>query len=258
MDDDKYCETSNLIENVYCQLWNEDKNKALSYLSSVPNLKFIRFLGGVNEDYFIPNVVKNKVHLSDPSGFNDVFDCTVPLNDEFLDIFGERHRDFMCNLEMSEQYEENSKILWSHYRVGCFTTKNNLKNLKMWYMYGDCYKGACLEYNAKDIIEVAIKQHYSFTPIIYQGMGNISIEDEDLFVKAIMHKLNYWKDEQEWRIFGKTTKDGLMLKPQAVYLGPKIPQKVENKIKNNLKDKTIHIYNMRFNYVTQSLDIQEG
>lgn len=27
--DDKYCETSNLIENVYCQLWNDDKNEAL-------------------------------------------------------------------------------------------------------------------------------------------------------------------------------------------------------------------------------------
>lgn len=257
MDSNKYC-IPQIIENVYARLWNENKNKALFYLSSVPNLKFIRFLGGVNEDYFIPNVVENEVHLSHPSGFNDVFDCTIPFPANILDLFGEKHRDFMCKPEMSEQYEENSKIPRNCYRVGCFTTKNNLKNLKMWYMYSDCYKGACLEYNAKDIIEAVKEQKYSFTPVIYQGMGNVSIDTNNLFDKAVMHKLNYWKDEQEWRVFGKTTKDGFMLKPQTIYLGPRIPQKVENKIKNNLKDKKIHIYNMRFNYVTQSLDIQEG
>lgn len=257
MDSNKYC-IPQIIEKVYARLWNENKNKALSYLSSVPNLKFIRFLGGVNEDYFIPNVVENKVHLSAPSGFNDIFDCTIPLNAEFLDLFGEKHRDFMCRLEMSEHYEDISKLLWSIYRVGCFTTENNLRNLKMWYMYSDCYKGACLEYNAKDIIKAVKEQKYSFTPVIYQEMGHIPIDDKNLFDKALMYKLKYWEDEQEWRIFGNTKNDDFMLKPQAVYLGPRIPQKVENKIKSNLKDKKIHIYNMRFNYVTQSLDIQEG
>lgn len=257
MNNNEYC-IPQMIENVYVRLWNEDKNKALSYLASVPDLKFIRFLGGVNKKYFIPNVVEGKVHLSDPNGFNDVFDCTIPLNDEFLNIFGENHKDFMCNLRVSEIYECESNFPRNSYKVSCFTTENNLRNLKMWYMYGDCYKGACLEYDAKDVIKTAKNNEYYFTPVIYQGMGHISIDDKNLFDKALMQKLKYWKDEQEWRIFGKTTKDDFILKPQAVYLGPKIPQKVENKIKNKLKVKKVRIYNMRFNYVTQSLAIQEG
>ena len=149
--------------------------------------------------------------------------------------------------------------------IGCFCEK--FDSAYMWGVYGDHGKGICIEYDYQEIAELAKHNKMKLCPVLYR---NEYANAESLFIEykktGETFNTNYlatiksmeWKQENEWRIIGKTDKNKgeniRLIKPTCIYLGPYIDKKSRKEIvriaqENKIKCKSLEKEMSKFSFV---------
>lgn len=125
------------------------------------NLKEVMDENGKKRNYAIENLSKNQLYFSDPTTFNDPFDCLIRLNfagtpEQWIKYFC---RDKGCTIkkakEIVDSFPKNADGLVSPHKdlvnvkvpkVSCFCNTNN--DILMWSHYADYHRGICLCFEA--------------------------------------------------------------------------------------------------------------
>lgn len=104
-----------------------------------------------------------------------------------------------------EMINENlNKTIHSLARVACFS--EGPYNLPMWNHYANSHEGVCLEYDLQDLNDTYILDR--IFPVLYvselpNGVDtylNRNVNPRCLTEYLLIHKLNDWKYEKEWRL----------------------------------------------------------
>ena len=177
-------------------------------------------------DRLITILREHKIWCSQPSAFNDPWDCKPYYNTELLNDQQERERhiewyaeitrrhrpdipaDFIANTqkELRENHElllkrtiECSEEMWAavdqRYRVYCLGP--NVHNTLMWANYSDSHKGICLEFSTRNkLICCALRVEYSREFPVMRQYSN----DPDESLVALLTKSDSWDYEKEYRL----------------------------------------------------------
>ncbi|MGJ8739231.1 DUF2971 domain-containing protein [Zobellia laminariae] len=139
--------------------------------------------------YNIDSLQNSYFHLSNPSSFNDPFDCNFNLI--------ESSEDLKKINEMTTVKRNNTSNL------GVVSMTEVIDNHLMWAHYTNNYCGFVLEFNGKEISVIPNEDQTiggTFIKVIYLKKL-IKVKKEYPF--AIQHmlrtKLKHWEYEQEWR-----------------------------------------------------------
>ena len=237
----------NIITNYYI---NKQMAKLITYLKKC-NFTVIRFIK--NDDYIIKNCCDYKIHLGSAIHFNDKFDCCFKFPQEIEKTLKELG---LYSSSLPQFFEEAMDTIKKNLYITCFTDKCNLDNSKMWYIYGDNYKGACIEYEISNIADLLINNMFIFLPVTYSNNpGNLKLEEKGSdylnknIYKSRFTKSTVWQDEKEWRLYmeNHTQPNNLICKPKAIYLGAEMDDKKKKEIKNKLSS-DVFLYETYFNY----------
>lgn len=215
-------------------------------------------------------------NIMDKESFDRIFNSTNWL--ELLLIFAAEHTSVDKANEVKNAFDyatmrmlENinstlNDAINKSYRFACFTEKST--NLPMWNHYANGHTGVCLEYNIRSF-------YYNFMvnrlfPIKYTDKlpdGTLlamhhKINEFAFLDYFLMHKLNDWSYEAEWRLIfnpgtwfnslGEVPKDywhkGKKIKfavPSQVILGTKIKESDEEEIRKWCKEHNIPVQKMK-------------
>lgn len=196
---------------------------------------------GKKRIYTIENLANNQLYFSDPTKFNDPFDCLIRLNFEGTQ---EQWIEYFCRdkgyttekaKEIVDSFLKNMDGLVSPYkdpvnvkvpRVCCFSKTNN--DILIWSHYADYHRGICLCFEAtpehtmslyKPNIDPEIPYSAEFKEVHYDPNNNLCIlnafdnqhQNERKAEKQLCRKLKIWDYEDEYRIILPVhTEDGLM------------------------------------------------
>lgn len=225
-----------------------------------------------NKDVFMSEF-KN---IMDKESFEKIFNSSNWL--ELLLIFAAEHTSVdkanvvknafdYATMKMLEDLNTTlNDTINKSYRFACFTEKST--NLPMWNHYANEHTGVCLEYDISTIYDVFIINR--LFPIKYTKKlpdGTLlaihhKINEFAFLDYFLMHKLNDWSYEAEWRLIfnpgswynslGVVPKDywnkGKKLKfavPSQVILGTKIKESDEEEIRKWCKEHNIPVQKMK-------------
>lgn len=182
------------------------------------------------DQHFFDMIKNKKLWFSAPSDFNDPFDCNVSWNDDYSEDDVE---DFVRNTaakhnsedviqEQIKKYKSDPTLIQASIdqlggfvhtlRVSCFSA--NPGNVTMWAHYADSHKGACLTFNAMELI----KRFRSIYPVEYvNDFPKVSfIKNHNEAVNRIIStKSTHWAYEKEYRIINDNK--GLVPFPQQAF-----------------------------------------
>jgi Protein of unknown function (DUF2971) len=168
------------------------------------------------------------VYLSRPDGFEDKYDCNIPVRYDLLskaEIFKiyfegskernpswirQKHREFARVWQKKNllsdpiKIEENrniSRVMFNNkYGVLCLT--EDPTNTEMWEKYSNSHKGFCVGFNGKELLRDSDKfglqgevKYVDELPIITY---HHSLEDK-AFINSL-YKLKKWSFEKEYRV----------------------------------------------------------
>lgn len=225
------------------------------------------------ESHDIISLKENTIWLSNPSQFNDPYDCKLEFDIEAM--YAEQFPNDGSVLTIRTEYKKKFKKIMKNTRrttfVGSFAIE--IDNILMWSHYAKNHQGFCVEYDGEEVDDFARKNHgvqYQclLAPIYYTNK-HVSIKrQEDIETHGHffdIRKAPAWKYENEWRLVFKTAhhefptlaslqektapkKKGVLipgLKPKAVYLGAKMKPKEKKKIQNECYKNGIDVYEMK-------------
>lgn len=157
----------------------------------------------------------HSLKLSDPTQFNDPFDCKVDYNRSlqptgFLDAHpNAEHLNEWNIISLDNKHFDTI----SSYGISCFTT--DADNILMWAYYAEGQKGVCVEFDtSKD--PVFFKDLHK---VIYsEQLGCIKRENgEWSYMDVYTTKLGCWEHEKEWRVIKPNMANTFFpIKPQAI------------------------------------------
>jgi len=149
-------------------------------------------------------------------------------------------------------------------RFACFTISND--NLPMWNHYADSHRGICLEY---DTSQFSIDLQNKLFPVLYtpklpdavKFIREKSVANFSLHYYILMHKLESWSYENEWRLIYSAghlfssldavpkefLEKGILIdftKPSKILLGYSITKENENKLRKIGTDLNIPVIKM--------------
>lgn len=169
-----------------------------------------------------------------------------PSSQEGLDSFFANNQD-----RVSKKFDT---VRHSFY-MKCFTTTN--QSIPMWSYYANQHAGFCIEYDFDEIFEnygpflypVLYKKRYDTAAAIVNGDFNIVNE----WLMTLVSKSEQWIHEDEWRIVlpkeamplgGRSKKGGCLVMPfpKAIYLGCRIPEKLEKAVREAICLEDIKVY----------------
>ena len=227
------------------------------------------------ESWALGNLCRRILYFGPPAGFNDPYEWLnpprVPNNlsrDKFEMLLGrvrEAHGDeFFQKICQGKSQEEIVKTIngllkmvnarWrTACGMACFSKREN--NPLMWAHYAGRNKGFCLGFGAELRLgagerfrEVAYSDKLPDTNAYKFWMSN---DGDELFMKILSHKPDYWKYEEEWRLIRKHKVDrardhiGVIkreksYKPEAlkaVYLGADAELGTQKAVRAIIKDR---------------------
>lgn len=241
----------------------------LSNYTRIPIMlyKYIHFQNCSDEK--IDSFKNNKLYLSSPVNFNDPYDCEfntdileqiqyvvkkfeksemqkVASNREERRILQKQTKHI--DKEIRQDIENFCKVLeseWEKFRktIAVCCLSELVDSMLMWCHYADSYKGVCIAYDFKELMQKGM-----VLPVVYTDeltslkkyICNIQKQD-DMYIAgihAVTAKALEWEYESEWRIID-TIASGLngklvdMSTPKAIYIG--------NKMHKTLRDEIIRI-----------------
>ena len=117
------------------------------------------------DKYTLNMLLKNEIHFSKPSDFNDPYDSIMQLDTSFTEddiykYFKERNLNKEEDIEIMEaiknysidkdKFSEEVKKTFRH-RFAIFCLSNVYNNILMWSHYGDNHKGICIALKVYDV-----------------------------------------------------------------------------------------------------------
>lgn len=212
--------------------------------------------------YSISDIINNKITMTSPKEFNDIYDSTV--HTDYTEILAKNIKklNFLSNkLGYGDFYTDEMKTdAKIHYRnksqhmmdyflndfyIDSYTT--DYKNILMWSHYADESAGMCIEYNFnksnRRIQNRIYKSTYITQPINVAKLID-SKENREIslaILLSIISKNHNWKYEKEWRIITYLTADNTRFSfvniptPERIYFGKRFKNKYneEKKKKSN-------------------------
>ena len=238
------------------------ENELRPCVASIPN-SFFRYR--TISEHTDSEIIEGEVFLSNPSGFDDVFDSKCYIDDnEIGDVIIKNYLNTVDIAKSVPEYYGVVKVQDEYFRsvneeinrrlrIGCFTQKNN--NVPMWHYYANQHKGICIEYDFSDL-KSFVELGYIFLPVIYPNKDETNSYRTGIFttdsfnVSAVRNSLvkgNDWKFEKEWRIISFSENPIIHLPVKKLYLGYAIEDSEKNYLISLLKysSKKIPIYQMR-------------
>jgi hypothetical protein len=193
--------------------------------------RYIYKYSSLNE-FLLRTLINNELYFSNPSDFNDPFDCQFKLN---LVKNSEAENQFYKNLDLSDsekklfnlfQFEnENSKGLENTFNlrlierlgVTCFSEQEN--EILMWSHYANGHKGICLKFDWN-----IHPDYFQGDKVIYDNkLHTIEYSSTQKFhneiKRVVLTKLERWSYEKEIRSvveIGASGKRNLSFNPKAL------------------------------------------
>jgi len=209
----------------------------------------------------LSNLARDKIWVSTPDRFNDLFDCQYTINRKLseseikeLHALAEHRKQSgdvndllvtacdtgnlgdMAN-EIADKLEENLRS-----KVGLYCLSEICDSLLMWSHYADMHRGLCLGFKAKPGI---ISNSLGLYPVNYSShFPTIRLKDFlfglDLPAKQVLFtKSSEWSYEKEWRLM--TTPSNAEIdspfKLKTIIFGANMSQVHADTIKAILKDR---------------------
>ncbi len=199
--------------------------------------------------------LKNELVNSNRSVSEEDADCYINVFENMINIL----RDSFANDFLKEL---TTKSYFAHEISGIGSLTENNKSQVMWQMYGDGYKGICIEYEFYDdynamlnIFPVVYRKKYKkdfiliLTGIVLGAIiENIScgkfsnIENLKNYIYIFITKYKEWSFQKEWRAIGEAEDKLYVKKIKSIYLGKKINDTNKNNVIKIAKEKGINVY----------------
>lgn len=193
----------------------------------------------------IETLKNNKIHFSEPKGFNDPFDCSCEVLDPNVIIDEIRRKSGLLQID-KYYFDKGIEILKktideinNGYITCCFS--EDYKSILMWSHYANSHNGFCIEYNLLESPQRVINSLY---PILYNDYRPNLTQDilkyindhqyviGNIIFSTYLNKAKVWSYEREWRIIhsknlffrkddiDKSGKDlNIECKPKGIYVG---------------------------------------
>ncbi len=228
---------------------------------------------------------KRKVFLSDPTKFNDPFECRPHLilggnpaeRKEYLKRLAKDKLPNANRKERRKQIQEkrplftNQKYLRNAYNsvmatIGMYCLSEKNDDLLMWSHYSDGHKGLCLEFEAStagglfwEAFAVIYQQDYPIVDMMRIGKA-------EHYRRALLTKSTQWAYEKEWRVIKMESEGGpghYPFSPGAltgVVFGALMSHTDQQTVKSWIKvyPSKIAIYQATLNGHSYQLDIQRA
>lgn len=202
-------------------------------------------------------ITHGEVFLSDPTSFNDPFDCHPKLSihtseykrKKYIKSLAKERLPNATPNELSKEiksYSKNKNLADPKYLKGMFTkfiTSCGIycltevpDDILMWSHYSDSHKGVCLQFNPRKKLSLFWENYKITYQELYPNVNLMELGKFDQFMSLFTIKSKHWKYEQERRIIkshyeggSKTyTFDTELL--TGIILGAKISSKDEETI----------------------------
>jgi hypothetical protein len=198
-------------------------------------------------------LTKGTVWFSDPSDFNDPFDCDVPFVLPRPIPEGEDRgvSDLWKVLEINAEFEGKRIIKC----FGIFSLSEGNSNILMWSHYADHHKGLCIEYGRNDKNKLGddkVTKPIRYTDLIPQFPlkeiekfleARSTAGESNIFQSLVFTKSSNWTYEKEWRVvnreIGNRKKTLNKVKAEAVIFGLKTPLKDKLYLKKEFENQNI-------------------
>lgn len=232
-------------------------------------------------------VKNNKMWYSAPSAFNDVFDCTLTIEEK--DIFDSAlrivpdNRGIRPGSPMWKQvkgtvgqrirtFQSSFDDLRSKMGISCLSETDD--SLLMWAHYANNHSGICVEY---ELLEFNRQLGFSPVPIVYSDervvihtLETLGDDIQGLFIESLTSKSPEWSYEREWRIIRDdgacgdkwdTVKKGALLdaiRPKSITMGCMVKMDYEQDVRKYCEEHRINLYKMeksRANYRLEKVSV---
>ena len=182
-----------------------------------------------NAEYLIRTLSQDIIYCSNPSRFNDPWDCKPTfdisvLDDprryeehvQWFDAIGRKHSPDLTEKERQRRIRimrsdrtflermihdcssDIATVINSRYRVYCLSTEP--MSTLMWSHYSRHHQGICLEFDARnDVFGAALKIEYRNT---YPALA-LDGDDEKQHLLTLLAKSTVWAYEDEYRIIAE-------------------------------------------------------
>jgi len=200
-----------IVYNDSTGLWDYYKDDVL--LSKVADKLFKFYSLSINN---LDALLNNYFYLSNPSTFNDPFDCNINI---------------VLNIK-NEVSKLNTVKRNNIGNIGIASLTEVVDNHLMWAHYTNNYKGFAIEFKGDEISVNLVKERFeklTLTRVIYPD----KIKKIESFFSFAMHyvlttKMKHWEYEKEWRMICQLKKDDDRVlhyypeKVKAIYIGHRI------------------------------------
>ena len=237
--------------------------------------KLYKYRSGTEKD--IENLENDKIWVPKPDEFNDPYDCSLFIDsEELLYIAGNEKGEIDDIRKDINKYKKlfpgikipdieqvikevgsvANKIIQPEINklrdsLGIYCLTEDRDSILMWSHYAENHKGFCIEYDFEEI-----KEKFSdFYPVVYseyfcEMSKYIWDNNADIIIRSALSKSEQWNYEKEWRIILRNDikSAGHLIdasKIKAIYLGCKIKEDYEDKLKEIGESKGVPVYKMK-------------
>lgn len=228
-------------------------------------------------------VKNNQMWYSAPCNFNDVFDCTITIEEK--DILGSALRLVPGNMEIRvgspmwkkakgvvnqqiRKFQSDFEDLRTRMGITCLSETDD--SLLMWAHYANNHSGICVEY---ELLEFNSQLHFSPVPIVYTDervcihtLETLAMDIQGLFIESLTSKSPEWSYEREWRIIRDdgacgdkwdNVKRGALLestRPKSITLGCMAKPEYEKDVRKYCEENRVNLYKMEKSRVNYRLE----
>lgn len=233
----------------------------------------------VGNKYDISNLLENKIWLTNPTQFNDPYDCAIQLNFynavekniyyTLLEQYGDKlpvkiikqlshyECDLLHNIDNEDlRINVHFREMIKHVGVACFTLQNN--DISMWGYYSNSHSGFCLEYKVEDLKKLGSLNKVTYADEfdnLYDLIIDSSRDIDKVIRSYITLKSTFWRHENEVRLvkFDNEIPEGhkgILIDspiPSAIYLGCKISEEMREILVFIARIHGIRVFEMHMN-----------
>lgn len=228
-------------------------------------------------------VKNNQMWYSAPCNFNDVFDCTITIEEK--DILGSALRLVPGNMEIRvgsqmwkkakgvvnqqiRKFQSDFEDLRTRMGITCLSETDD--SLLMWAHYASNHSGICVEY---ELLEFNKLLGFSPVPIVYSNervsihtLETLAKDILGIFIESLTSKSPEWTYEREWRIIRDdgacgdkwdNVKKGALLestRPKSITLGCMAKPEYEKDVRKYCEENRVNLYKMEKSRVNYRLE----
>lgn len=249
----------NCLELLDQNCFSNEIQKTNQVLSKCPNTlyKYRSF-----DKYAFEMIKDNYAYLSPVKDLDDPFDCIVDFDSE------KRNKNEYDNVLQNTMFEGFDRVFKnSAESIGILSLSETRNNKVMWSLYGNKYSGYCIEYE----IPINKKTRRHLYPVIYDKNASNNINDRkhesfnaqmrrNIYHNPIIFdtkienvgsiyelfctKDSDWKYQKEWRLIGEAGYRYSGLKIKSIYLGFKVSEDNETRMKRYAKKFGFNLFKM--------------